>query len=681
MIIIDVDNYSYFDIGEKATKLFELKEQGFEGPKLFCVNTKHIFRKTFDKYLENNFSDIEFLSVRPSIFIDEDSVLEHDFKIETRLNVTKDELCKVIDECYNEFFNITGVEENSEEIKMSLVIQEMINFDTRGVMLTANPQGIVNEKIVLVGKDSEELNEEDRLNLTTYYYNSTSKQYYYEAEENSFLLDEFIFSRLMEIGNDLEILIGKYLEAEFVINEGLITILQLRTVNIFDDKELSVLDNGDILENYPGITLPLTYSFIKGTYGGAVKNVATRISPDEVNDKMEHIYNNILAMANGRVYYQLTNLKTFIGTMPFSKRVETIWQGMLDVETKELPVDEENINGVKSLKLYLNVVREFININKNIEGLEKEFDKIKEYFNSTFDENLSNQALIEIYDEVNHQAWSLWGISIINDIYTYTFRGLLKERLKRIDGIGYRNTLNKYIAEVTNIVSLKHTNELIELTNYLVKNKKINKLKRYNKDNIDEFLKTKGRTQKLLNKYINEYGDRSLDDMKLETDTYRSSPILLVNKVLEYAEEIEKGTLTVKHLETKTINISDWQAKYFSKKLISGLYNRETSRLSRGRYYGVARTVFLSIGKNLVESGVIEHTRDIFYLFIEEIRSYLNGEEIDLKSIISERKEEYVLYYELPEYNRLVFAGEVFNKHHKNINGVEIGTVCLNSEN
>ncbi len=681
MIIIDVDNYSYFDIGEKATKLFELKEHGFEGPKLFCINTKHIFRKTFDKYLENNFSDIEFLSVRPSIFIDEESKLEHDFKIETRLNVTKNELCKVIEECYNEFFDITGVEENSEEIKMSLVIQEMINFDTRGIMFTANPQGIVNEKIVLVGKDSEEVIEEERLSLTTYYYNSTSKQYYYESEGNSFLLDEFIFSRLMEIGNDLETLIGKYLEAEFVINDGLITILQLRVINVFDNKELAVLDNGDILENYPGITLPLTYSFIKGTYGGAVKNVATRISPDEDVDKMDDIYNNILAMANGRVYYHLTNLKTFIGTMPFNKRVESIWQGMLDVETKEFPLDEEVLNSGKGFKLYLNVIREFFYINKNIEGLEKEFDKIKEYFNSTYDENLSNQALIEIYDEVNHQALSMWGISIINDIYTYTFRGLLKERLKRIDGIGYRNTLNRYISEVTNIVGMKHTNELIEMTNYLVKNKKINKLKRFNKDNIDEFLKTKGKTQKLLNKYINEYGDRSLDDMKLETDTYRSSPILLVNKVLEYAEEIENGTLTVKHLEAKTMHNNDWQSRFFSKKLISGLYNREVSRLSRGRYYGVARTVFLSIGKNLVENGVIEHTRDIFYLFIEEIRSYLNGEDIDLMAIITERKEEYVLYYELPDYNRLVFAGEVFNKKHRNINGIEVGNVGLTNKN
>ncbi len=680
MIIIDVDNYSFFDIGEKASRLFELKEKGFDGPKLFCINTKHIFRKTFDRFIENNFGDTELLAVRPSIYIDEDCEKEINCKINPRLNVTKDRLYKVIEDCYNEFYATEGVEENSEEIKMSLVIQEMINFDTTGVLFTSNPQGIVNEKVVLVGKLNEETVEE-KIPITTYYYNGTSKQHYFESEKNSLLLEENIFDELIQLGNNLEQLIGKYLVAEFVMDNNKITILQLKAMTVLDDKDLLVLDNGDILENFPGITLPLTYSFIKGTYGGAFKNLVTRIAPLEDVSKLEDVYSNILSIANGRVYYQLTNLKSFVATLPFSDRIETIWKSMLEVENKEFLKSESDFSGIKSVQLYYNLVKEFIEVNRNIEGLDYELNKIKDYFNSSYDENLSNQVLIEIYDEVNDKALSMWGISIINDIYTYTFRGLLKERLKRRNKNYYEAILNDYVADITSIVTMRPTNELIEMTNYLVKNKKINKLKRFNKDSINEYLKTKGKTQKLLNRYINDYGDKDLDDAKLESDTYRSSPILLVNKVLEYAEKIENKTLTVKHHEEKPINSRDWQARFFSKKLITGLNNREVSKLSRGRYFGITRTVFLSIGKNLVDSGDIDDTRDIFYLFIEEIREHVNGEKCDLREIIARRKDEYVLYYDLPDYSRLVFAGEVFNKQHKNINGVEVGTAVVVSEN
>ncbi len=680
MIIIDVDNYSFFDIGEKASRLFELKEKGFDGPNLFCVNTKHIFRKTFDRYLENNFSDIEYLSVRPSIYIDEDCENKINCKVKSRLNVTKDELCKVIEECYNEFYAIEGVEEHSEEIKMSLVIQEMINFDTTGVLFTSNPQGIVNEKVILVGKDNEEIITDEKIPITTYYYNDTSKQYYYESESNSYLLDEESFKELIQLGDKLVELIGKYFVAEFVIDEGKITILQLKALTVLDEKDLLVLDNSDILENYPGITLPLTYSFIKGTYSGAFKNLVTRLTPLEEVSKLEYVYSDILEIANGRIYYQLSNLKLLVSTLPFSEKIESVWKSMNEVENKKFLKSENEFWGIKSLHIYYNLVKEFIEVNTNIEGLDFEFGKIRDYFNSTYDENLSNQVLIEIYDEVNAKALTMWGISIINDIYTYTFKGLLTARLKRRNKNYYEAIINDYVADINSIVRMKPTNELIEMTNYLVKNKKINKLKRFNKDNIDEYLKTKGKTQKLLNQYINEYGDRDLDDSKLESDTYRSSPILLINKVLEYAEKIENQTLTVKHRDEKPINSRDWQARFFSKKLIKGLNNQEVSKLSRGRYFGISRRVFLNIGKNLVDSGDIEDTRDIFYLFIEEIRDFVNGVDLDLREIVSKRKDEYVLYYDLPDYSRLVFAGEVFNKQHKNINGVEVGAPVLGSE-
>jgi pyruvate,water dikinase len=98
-----------------------------------------------------------------------------------------------------------------------------------------------------------------------------------------------------------------------------------------------------------------------------------------------------------------------------------------------------------------------------------------------------------------------------------------------------------------------------------------------------------------------------------------------------------------------------------------GIKNREISRLNRSRIYGMVRSMVLSIGNNLYKNKLIDNDRDVFYLTIEEIFNYKGH---DLKNIIKSRKEEYKIYYELPNYSRLIFAGIEFDKHHPSVNNV-----------
>ncbi len=98
------------------------------------------------------------------------------------------------------------------------------------------------------------------------------------------------------------------------------------------------------------------------------------------------------------------------------------------------------------------------------------------------------------------------------------------------------------------------------------------------------------------------------------------------------------------------------------------------------------RTIMLSVGRNFAEAGFIEEDKDIFYLTIGEIRGYINGETLELKKIIADKKDEYELYYKLPAFSRLVFAGKEFNKTHRNVNDTTVsrnidkifGTPCSN---
>ena len=88
------------------------------------------------------------------------------------------------------------------------------------------------------------------------------------------------------------------------------------------------------------------------------------------------------------------------------------------------------------------------------------------------------------------------------------------------------------------------------------------------------------------------------------------------------------------------IKISSKLKKYL-KNAEDGIRAREKSRLARSKLYGYMRSIVLSISENFVNEKIIENVDDIFYLYYNEIEDVINSKNVDLKSIITSRKNEY----------------------------------------
>ena len=75
---------------------------------------------------------------------------------------------------------------------MTIIIQEMVQADFSGVIFTANPIGILNEFVIVVGKGLGNNVVEDKISTTTYYYNADDDMYYYDRQDNTPILKEKI---------------------------------------------------------------------------------------------------------------------------------------------------------------------------------------------------------------------------------------------------------------------------------------------------------------------------------------------------------------------------------------------------------------------------------------------------------------------------------------------------------
>ena len=70
--------------------------------------------------------------------------------------------------------------------------------------------------------------------------------------------------------------------------------------------------------------------------------------------------------------------------------------------------------------------------------------------------------------------------------------------------------------------------------------------------------------------------------------------------------------------------------------------NRESLRLRRTYIYAIVRNIYLRIGHNFEEDGLIDNYRDIFWLEKDEIKAIIHGaKNDDARNIVRKRKTEY----------------------------------------
>jgi pyruvate,water dikinase len=168
--------------------------------------------------------------------------------------------------------------------------------------------------------------------------------------------------------------------------------------------------------------------------------------------------------------------------------------------------------------------------------------------------------------------------------------------------------------------------------------------------------------------YIDVYGDRCLEELKLETETFRTKVELFDSKISEFEQDKEKlAALLESQGDEKPPLKRDPITNFLSKRCMLGIGNREIQRLNRSRIFGMVREAVLRLGDIYSKAGYINETRDVFYLTLDEVYS-LAKTPCDMRDTVQRRKEKYEMFALLPAYSRIVFASQPFDKNHRSIN-------------
>lgn len=559
----------------------------------------------FSELNTDNFNENKLYAVRSSCDVEDSSESSYAGCFKTVLNVNKEQLEEAAFQVFESFGEYSG----------KVIIQEMISSEISGVIFTANPIGILNEMVVVAGLGLGDGVVEDKVNTSTYYYNIDDKIYYYDGEN---ILKNDVVKELIQIAQTIKEHFAFEADIEFAIHDGRIYILQVRPITTLKDvNEMIILDNSNIVESYPGISLPLTQDFVKEIYYKVFRSLVHRLTGDKVLvGKMDARLKNMTDIANARVYYRISNWYNVLSLLPFSKKIISIWQEMLGVTNKKVTCDFK-----AGFKTKAHVLGSFINLiitsPKKMEELNQYFIEKQGEYRLLIDKAHTTEELLNAYGTIMQDLTSVWDITLVNDMYSFIFTALSGKKGK------------VRLANIKNLESMKPVIELNEL------------VKLYKSQGLSDIYLAKEK------EYIENFGDRCLEELKLETKTYRTNPELL-RQYIEGAEILA--------LPNKTTAGKD---KYFVRKAKIGIYNREISRMNRTRIFGLAREIMLRIGDNFVMQGYLKSREDVFYLFYREL-----SENQDYTQVVEERRKLYKNYESLPAFSRLVFKDEIYHKNY-----------------
>ena len=604
-----------------------------------------------------------------------------------------------------------------KNIKVSVVLQEMIDPDKSGVIFTCNPingnndhlfinsvygvgEGLVSglldaDTFVLSkidGKLIEKTIVEKNRKLVRDHQNQKCLEVDvpHEAQSSDSLLDSEL-KKMQSVSARIETFYGRPQDVEWALKDGELYILQARPVTTPTENSKGLLyiwDNSNIVESYGGITMPLTFGFAHYVYHEVYIQFCEVLNvPQKSIKEMDRYLNNMLGLFYGRVYYNILNWYKLVSILPGYKNNRAFMEQMMgtneaiqdEVAERVRPSDFQNGFGA--------VIRQFITGMKfwyfhlTIQGLvdkfQKDFTVVYDKFRKIDYSRMSSDKVYEQFQKLEDEILRKWHAPIINDTLCMVHYGIFKKlTTKWLSHLG-DSFYNDLLAGNGNLESAEPTKRLIVLSGVVSKNTELKKLiletpnehclEALNQSVHEDFYK-------MVLDYIDRYGFRCMSEMKLEQKDLHQEPSLffvflknLINcgqtDIHEY-EEREKAirrnaeALLDKNLSGLKKIMYKWSLKHARKAVM----NRENTRFARTRIYGVVRSMFYAIGEDFAKNNIIDKKEDIFYLSFQELKGAMEGTNavINLRLLIDVRKKEYERYKDIEPAPRFMTRGPVY---------------------
>ena len=354
-----------------------------------------------------------------------------------------------VEDHIGEYQKSKGLNKNSEG--PAVLVQTMLDPRCAGVAFSADPVSGRRDHIVIsaiAGLADRLVNGEE--DGETYQVDKSSGEVIQKPDKG--LLSNKDIEKIKDLCIQAEQYFGRPQDIEWAIVGRTLYLLQsrpittpLRPLAIKDNAKI-ILDNSNIVESYPGLVTPLTFSFAQYAYSRVYRQFVSilGVSPAKVRSNA-WVFDNMLSRVNGRVYYNLLNWYRALSLLPGFSINRDFMETMMGVDD---PLPEETARSIgpepatrfAKVREYLSLIRVSGRLLKETIRMrwtrERFMDRLNNALSNSDDEleGLSLRALAAEYRRVESLVLDQWDAPLINDFLCMIAFGLSRSLMEKWGG-------------------------------------------------------------------------------------------------------------------------------------------------------------------------------------------------------------------------------------------------------
>jgi pyruvate,water dikinase len=467
---------------------------------------------------------------------------------------------------------------------------------------------------------------------------------------------------------------GRPQDIEWALAEGKIWLLQSRPITSLaaladPDGALNLWDNANIAESYSGVTTPLTFSFARGIYEAVYREFARLMGvPGQRIEENRDLFPRMLGLIDGRIYYNLISWYRLLALLPgftvnrgFMEQMMGVKEGLpAEVLDKLTPAGRwaRVRDGFALARSTVGLVRNHFTLPAQIARFYERLNLALRPCDPPLGE-MRPDELAAHYRNLERQLLLRWDAPLVNDFFAMIFYGVLRKLTGKWCGDTDGTLQNDLLCAEGGMISAEPAKRVRELAGLAATDKQaVTALCEGQRRAIDHWLSTAPEFRSRYEAYLEKFGDRCLEELKLESLTLHDEPLTLLRSIGQFARRFGAAGLAVDSgSEPKLRAAAEARVRaslgarplrrilfaWVLKHTRARVRDRENLRFERTRLFGRVRRIAVELGKRLHAMGRLASPRDVFYLTVEEMLGFVEGTTVttDLVGIAAVRQREF----------------------------------------
>ncbi|MBO1264633.1 hypothetical protein J3A84_06285 [Proteiniclasticum sp. SCR006] len=562
-------------------------------------------------------------AVRSSASIEDHSEFSCAGLFQSYLNVRGEEeiitsIMKVWQSLYEEKLRAYCVTNHidTQSILMAVIIQEMVDARTSGVIFSKNPITGLSEIIIEAGEG----NGDEQVRARTSPERWVSKWGNWIEKPEEHIITESFAKELAEHAHNLAKSYGKPVDLEWAHDGERLYFLQVRPITQLD---IPIYSNRITKEMLPGIIKPLVWSVNTTMINKIWTQILVQLTGDTgINPE------TLTGYYYGRAYFNMALFGQVFESLGIPYEGLELLLG-LEQDGPRKPHMKPGMKAVKRLPGFVKISRSFLTAEKRYRKMEPLKWKVYEDIREELSRSGSLDEDLMIARRISEETEDVAYFNIMLPMELMMHHRMLAGFLRK-QGYDIRNLLLEGVEDAANKYSPHY--HLTELK------------KKYQLPKASLTIEEKENLEKDISVFLERFGHFSDSGNDCSKIPWRETPELIL-KMVEMAAEPLKEDERMRFDELKLP---------MGKRGLYGVFYRRTSRYAVLREsisslytfgYGQFRNVFVKIGSALAKEGLLEDQEDVYYLYWKELVELIEEKKtLPLKELVRQRKEELAGY-------------------------------------